>query len=150
MQEHDQYFAAQPEDETAQVPRTPANAVIVEGGSGQVASRRTANAARPTWLVLNRELLPSLAGSASFSVWLLAQTPQWMLDDLAKGQSIALAAYVGFIDAFLFSQICKPLALSIEAAERLIEEQVGSPSLTRSGTGYDAASIIPSSTRSPR
>ncbi|KAL9940117.1 hypothetical protein V8E36_000822 [Tilletia maclaganii] len=149
--------------------------------------------ARPGWLVFNRELLSSLAGSASFSVWLLAQTPQiyenyvrgsvaglspffliqWMFGDLTNliGAvlthqllfQIALAAYFCFIDTVLLSQFWYysrkestdgPDAFSIEETERLLEEQVSPPSLTgsltRSGTGYDAASIISSSTRSPR
>ncbi|KAK0535872.1 hypothetical protein OC842_002170 [Tilletia horrida] len=145
---------------------------------------------RPSQVVFDRELFSGLAGSASFCIWLLAQTPQiyenyargsvsglspffliqWMFGDLTNliGAvlthqlffQIALATYFCCIDTVLLGQFWyyshknksegqgRGAHITVEEAERLIEEQVEESPMTPSQSRPDTASIRTSSTRS--
>ncbi|CAD6964697.1 unnamed protein product [Tilletia controversa] len=145
--------------------------------------------ARPVWAAVDRQLLSDFAGTASFGIWLLAQTPQiyenyargsvsglspffliqWMFGDLTNliGAvlthqlffQVALATYFCSIDTVLLAQFwyysqkesgqdASPRPISIEEAERLLEEQLPSPVFSPTHSRRDSASIRTTSTRS--
>ncbi|KAE8230732.1 hypothetical protein CF326_g4260 [Tilletia indica] len=58
--------------------------------------------AQPAWLVVDRQLLSDFAGSASFAIWLLAQTPQ-IYENYARGSVSGLSPF--FLIQWMFGDL---------------------------------------------